>query len=350
MASNQDKNDLVENAGNEPRYTVGQVEDMTGVTRAMLLDYDKKKLLCPARTGEEANNRRLYSAQDIERLKRIVVLRAYDFGLKDIKRFLDDPDSDFIQLLEDKICELKREENRLRNLILFAKFVVVTDSELFEGLANGPESINEFADAVRKSTIYQQAIRRIQGYSDEDWIQIAEELDDIVDGFVALDEEEGFRGVERQVDLFCEWWDEHIAPMSECGYLGFWALFEDDSIIAAEVEEVGGTITSGALQMSAFFVWMKRLMLETSALMESIAEHADSDVVLSVSEAQKLFDVIGERMGAPGVAVSILEYMQRILSDAELMEYLDPQNRIRIVPEVVSRVAEIMKLVSGGSS
>ena len=47
-------------------YSVKEVMAMTGVSRDMLIDYEKRGLLHPLRTGDVANNRRMYREEDIE--------------------------------------------------------------------------------------------------------------------------------------------------------------------------------------------------------------------------------------------------------------------------------------------
>ncbi len=55
--------------------TAGKVSKLAGVTTRTLRHYDKKGLLKVARTGEAvANDRKLYYPEDVERLKRILVL------------------------------------------------------------------------------------------------------------------------------------------------------------------------------------------------------------------------------------------------------------------------------------
>lgn len=343
-------------------YTVGEIEKLTGVTPAMLRDYDKKGLLCPARTGEGvANNRRLYSENDIDTLKKIVTLRAYDFNLKEIRQILHDDEADIYRILEDKILELKREENRLRNLILFAKFVQITDTELFEGLACGPTDIDAFADAARDSSLYKMSMNRIRQYSDDDLTRIFEELDEIVYSFVTLDEEMGFSGVEHQVDRFCAWWDKSIAPIDKCGYLGFWAVFEDDAVIVSEVERIGGEIASGSLQMAAFYVWMKRMMIEIDPFLVELADYAESDIILALSQARGLVNLLCERMGvmlpktAGGdkevtsgmidLSASVLDYMDKMLGDKELIDYIDEKREIHLDRKSLARAKDVVGLM-----
>ena len=67
----QTSNDLIRENYGWP-MTAGQVSKLTGVTTRALQHYDEKGLLCPRRSGEGvANNRKLYSPEDVDRLNQI---------------------------------------------------------------------------------------------------------------------------------------------------------------------------------------------------------------------------------------------------------------------------------------
>ena len=100
----QTSNDLIRENCEWP-MTAGQVAKLTGVTTRALQHYDEKGLLCPERSGEGvANNRKLYSPEDIDRLKQIVVLGSYGFELKDMPPILDGERS-LTDALADRIEE-----------------------------------------------------------------------------------------------------------------------------------------------------------------------------------------------------------------------------------------------------
>ena len=122
---------------NEEKLTAGQVTKLTGVPASKLRHYEEKGLLTPECTGKGvSNNRRLYGVQDLERLQAVLTLAEYEFGLSEIKQILDDESIDLYGAIARKLEELQRKEARLRALILFAKFVDMTDdADLIEGLA-----------------------------------------------------------------------------------------------------------------------------------------------------------------------------------------------------------------------
>ena len=230
--------------------TVGEVEKLTGVTRAMLRDYDEKGLLCPRRSGEDAaNNRKLYSLEDIERLKRIVALRAYEFSLREIRDLLDKEEADFFAALNRKLVDLRRREQHLRSLVLFAKYVRIVGGELFEGLVTGPEALDLYADKARTTALYTQTINRIRRYGKEEKAHLFAELSRIVEAMVLPEGSTDFDALEGPIERFVMWWDTYVEPVEDAGYLGFWAVLEDDTVLVSEIQRMGGEFASGSLQM-----------------------------------------------------------------------------------------------------
>lgn len=320
----------------EEKLTAGQVTKLTGVPATKLRYYEEKGLLAPECTGKGvANNRRLYGVQDLERLQAVLTLAEYEFGLSEIKQILDDESIDLYAAIARKLEELKRKEARLRALILFTKFVDITDdADLVEGLACGPASLDGFADLARALPGYEQAMQRLDAYSEKEAALALERVADAIDALVLLDEVEGFVGVEAAMDAFFGWWSEFVAPAEEIGYLGFWAIFEDQSLVAEYVETIGGAGDAATLQMLAFFVMLERFMRANDALICEVAQLADSDIVAAIDLAYDLIAAAGVgwlgTKGArevPGDALatlcfSLLVFADRTLEDEWLRAYL----------------------------
>ena len=154
----------------EGKLMAGQVTKLTGVPASKLRHYEGMGLLTPECTGKGVSkNRRLYGVQDLERLQSVLTLAEYGFGLSEIKQILDDESTDLYGAIARKLEELKRKEARLRALILFAKFVDMTDdTDLVEGLACGPANLDGFADLARTLPAYEQAMQRLDAYSEEE--------------------------------------------------------------------------------------------------------------------------------------------------------------------------------------
>lgn len=320
----------------DKRLTVGEVAKLTGVQTTTLRYYDKIGLLCPARSGEGiSNNRKLYDADDLERLQIILTLSEYGFGLEEIRCVLDDDEVDLYELISEKLIALKLQENRLRNMILFAQFVDLADSDLIEGLACGPSSIDALADIARQSPAYRDTLTRLMEMSDTQADQLLEALDPLIIDYALLDENDRFEGVEDAMERFFGWWSDAVVPVRNIGYLGFWAIFEDHSLVAEHIENVGSAGDAGFIEMSAFYVMMKHLMAEQRALIEEIARLSEEDVVLALEHARKLIErvacaMLGENANenySPDelaeVALYVLVLMNNILINDHLCTYLE---------------------------
>lgn len=345
----------------EEKLMAGQVTKLTGVPASKLRHHEKMGLLTPECTGiGVSNNRRLYGVQDLERLQAVLTLAEYGFGLSEIKQILDDESVDLYGAVALKLEELKRKEARLRALILFAKFVDITDdADLIEGLACGPASLDGFADLARALPDYEQAMQRLDVYSEEEAALALERVAETIDALVLLDEIEGFTGVEAATDAFFDWWSEFVAPAEDLGYLGFWAIFEDHSLVAEYVETIGGAGDAATLQMLVFFVMLARFMRANDSLICEIAQLADSDVVAAIDLAYDLIAAAGivwlGTKGAretPGDALaalcfSLLVFADRALEDEWLRAYLGLEGTISCDGEVFASTLRVIDVMCG---
>lgn len=69
---------------NDKLLTVAQVHELTGITAAQLKNWDKEGVLVARRSGEGiANNRKLYTMDDVRRAQEILLYRKLgDIGRK----------------------------------------------------------------------------------------------------------------------------------------------------------------------------------------------------------------------------------------------------------------------------
>lgn len=89
--------------------TIKEAELLVGITRANIRFYEKEGLLAP---GRGANNYREYSEADVERLKKIRILRMMGISVSDIGGFIEGKHS-LSGLLEQRVREIEREETAL---------------------------------------------------------------------------------------------------------------------------------------------------------------------------------------------------------------------------------------------
>jgi len=107
-------------------YTVKWVEEHLGITRKALRNYEEKKLMQADGSRNPINNYREYTDEDIERLWAIKVLQGIGFTVREIKDLSDNPDFDFLTVMESKIVDLERKRDEIQQYIEFAKTIKLT--------------------------------------------------------------------------------------------------------------------------------------------------------------------------------------------------------------------------------
>lgn len=97
---------------NSRLYTIGQVSKRFGVSRSTLLYYEAIGLLVASRRSEP--NYRLYSEQDLNRMKQIAIYRKVGLPLKVINQLLSLETDQVASTLEMRLIQINEEINRLR--------------------------------------------------------------------------------------------------------------------------------------------------------------------------------------------------------------------------------------------
>lgn len=111
-------------------YSTGELAEACGVTVRTVQHYDNKGLLAP--TGYSEGGRRLYSDEDADRLRYILMLKSLGLGLAQIKGVLQSPNRDAIlkALLDEQAARVQEElDERQRQLV--AIDTTRNDLELF---------------------------------------------------------------------------------------------------------------------------------------------------------------------------------------------------------------------------
>ena len=101
-------------------FKIGEFSKITQVSIRMLRYYDEQKLLIPYEV-DELSGYRLYSAEQIEHLNKIVLLRNMGFGVKEIKQLLKSWDPKLLKAnLQEQMKKteenIKLEQNKLQQL------------------------------------------------------------------------------------------------------------------------------------------------------------------------------------------------------------------------------------------
>ena len=129
--------------------TVHEVSKISGVSIRALHHYDRIELL-PATEVTQAGYR-LYDEAALERLQHILLFKALEFSLKDIKVILDSPDFDRSKALEQQIHLLELRKEHLQNLIDLARGIKAIGVKHMSFEAFDTRKIDEYAAQAKAS-------------------------------------------------------------------------------------------------------------------------------------------------------------------------------------------------------
>ncbi|MBL7498554.1 MerR family transcriptional regulator [Frankia sp. CNm7] len=166
--------------------TVGRVARLAGVTVRTLHHYDRIGLVRPS--GRTSAGYRVYGADDLERLRWVLVYRELGFPLDEVRLLVDDPDVDTVGHLRRQRDLLIERGERLvamvaaidRHLEARAMGMRLTPEEQLEVF--GTDKVGgEWADEAERrwgeTDAYQESQRRAAAYTKDDWARLKAEGD-----------------------------------------------------------------------------------------------------------------------------------------------------------------------------
>jgi DNA-binding transcriptional MerR regulator len=175
--------------------TVGAVARLAGISVRTLHHYDEIGLLRPSE--RRANGYRAYTADDIDRLHKILTYRELDLGLGEIERLLERPGSavDALRAARDRVAsrmvKLERIAASLDGAIAAAsKGATMTPEDKLSVF--GDFDPDEHAEEARErwggTDAYAESARRTKSYTTDDWKRHNEESAVIYGGLMGLKE------------------------------------------------------------------------------------------------------------------------------------------------------------------
>ena len=173
--------------------TVGQVAERFGVTVRTLHHYDEIGLVRPHRT---ASGYRVYTDDDLERLRHVVVYRRLGFPLEEIGPLLDDPHADVEAHLRRQRAAVVTRLDEMRDLVAAIDRALearmngnaLTPDEQKELFGEGfsEEYAREAEQRWGDTDAWRQSRERAGRYGKDDWRRIAAEGEEVTARFVAL--------------------------------------------------------------------------------------------------------------------------------------------------------------------
>lgn len=162
-------------------FTIGTIASQFKLSRSTLLYYDKIGLLNPS--GRSESNYRLYSNEDVERLRTIMRHRNAGIPLNDIAKLLDIETNNITDILTNRlkciqaeIMTLKKQENII--LAVLMDKVMTSNTKLFnrrswtkllEGMGFTEEECTKWHQNFEKDSPHEHVdFLRALGMSDEE--------------------------------------------------------------------------------------------------------------------------------------------------------------------------------------
>lgn len=173
------------------RLTVSEMAKRSGVSVRTLHYYDQIGLLKPDFIDGQ-NGYRYYGGDSLERLQAILFYRELDFPLKEIQTILSSPDYNKTQALSNQIQLLTLKKERLERLIEALTHTLKGENQMnFDAFDNSEYEMakEKYAEEVRKrwgdTVAYQESMKKISSYSNEQFRDIQRQSDEILQAFAA---------------------------------------------------------------------------------------------------------------------------------------------------------------------
>ena len=227
--------------------TVHEVSKISGVSIRALHHYDHIGLL-PATEVTEAGYR-LYDEVALERLQHILLFKALEFPLKDIKEILDSPDFDRSKALEQQIHLLELRKEHLQNLIDLARGIKAIGVKHMSFEAFDTRKIDEYAERAKASwgttDAYKEYEKKSAGRTKETQQKLNVEMMNIFAEFGKI--KDMTPDCEEAVALARKLQDHITEPYYTCTdkiLLGLGAMYAGGGDLTTNIDQVGGEGTA----------------------------------------------------------------------------------------------------------
>ena len=227
--------------------TVHEVSKISRVSIRALHHYDHIGLL-PATEVTEAGYR-LYDEAALERLQHILLFKALEFPLKDIKEILDSPDFDRSKALEQQIHLLELRKEHLQNLIDLARGIKAIGVKHMSFEAFDTRKIDKYAAQAKASwgttDAYKEYEKKSAGRTEETQQKLNVEMMSIFAEFgkvkdLSPESEEAVSLARKLQDHITE----HYYTCTDKIMLGLGAMYAGGGDLTTNIDKVGGEGTA----------------------------------------------------------------------------------------------------------
>ena len=227
--------------------TVNEVSKISGISVRTLHHYDHIGLL-PATDVTKAGYR-LYDESALERLQQILLFKALEFPLKEIKEILDSPDFDRSKALEQQVHLLELRKEHLQNLIDLARGIKAIGVKHMSFEAFDTRKIDEYAAQAKatwgKTDAYKEYEKKSEGRSKETQQKLNVEMMNIFTEFgeikdLSPDSEAAVALAKKLQDHITE----HYYTCTDKILLGLGMMYAGGGDMTTNIDKVGGEGTA----------------------------------------------------------------------------------------------------------
>lgn len=351
--------------------TTSQVTKLTGATRRQLENWNAKGLIAPERTGHGiANDRRLYDAEDVARVRDILLLKELGLGLDEIRAILDAPEEQRQMRMAACTEQLKERYAGLQKKILLSSIAETDGLESVRDSVTAFGSFDILAHSYEKDENLRRFIRWTKSHSERDVARFQDELVAVAAEFDALDESAEWSEVELVIARFCDIWGERFGWPSIGQMLVLHELFTDSSVQIEEFEALLSADTMERMGRLFLLAWVsaglegldETLVHLYKAILDSPHEEDDNGMIpmeAIVNTAEVLCALTCELGGnahvldqQPGpqrnervlaMSNAVLDILVDVALDEELGDYLDIDDFESIDADAVEMARRIIE-------
>ena len=247
-------------------FTVKEIAQAAKISPRTIHYYDEIGLLPPASIGE--NGYRYYDEESLLQLQQILFFKSFGFQLKEIKDFLDQPEFDRVQALEEHKTRLLAEFERLDTLITTIDHTIeflkgerkeMSKGAFFKGY--DPEQQKAYEQEVREKygdQLWQQSQQRFGSLPKAQQEVILREGQEINHAILA-DYEKGFDHPDVQANIAR--WHDYLQHFYDCSldvFEGLGHLYVEDPRFKATYDEQREGFAHFMEQAMSYYVIKKR--------------------------------------------------------------------------------------------
>ncbi len=236
-------------------YSISRVCAITGVTPKQLRDWDSKGILVARRTGESvANNRKIYTEDDIARIQEILLLKDLGLSLAEIKQFPALSDKERRDVLSECIARSEQQHALIKRRLLLS---LAAENLGFDNVQKDI-ALFESSDLLALSYENDENLRRflhwLHSHTEKDVAELAQRLLETSRGFAAL-QGAPWEDVELQIARFCEVMSTSLGWPSAGQMLALSLGFALHEEIAQEVDSILGEGSAEFISKVFLLAW-----------------------------------------------------------------------------------------------